>query len=155
MYNNSIQFVIDTMDKYCKKFNKDKSELYNNGAIYYMNGNDGTDFDFFVNDHLCEFFIFYPDEIGFLKLSISRDNTAQIYKFDPGEWHASFETEIKTDIDVEEFAVQLYSIADAKQFYDESIDVLNWDKTYIPNLSFYDYASEEEEYDQYDEDESY
>lgn len=151
MYNNSMQFVIDTMDKYCKKFNKNKSELYNNGAIYYMNGNDGTDFDFFVNDRLCEFFIFYPDEIGFLKLDIDRDNIARIYKFDPGEWHPSFEEEIRTNIDVDEFAMQLYSIADAKQLYDESVDALGWDKEYIPNSSFYNAApNDDEELDEYD-----
>ena len=31
------------------------SMLIDNGAIYYMNGNDGTDFDFSMNDRTCEF----------------------------------------------------------------------------------------------------
>ena len=35
------------------------SMLIDNGAIYYMNGNDGTDFDFEMNDRTCEFMSFY------------------------------------------------------------------------------------------------
>lgn len=31
------------------------SMLIDNGAIYYMNGNDGTGFDFSMNDRTCEF----------------------------------------------------------------------------------------------------
>ena len=32
--------------------------LDNDGKIYYMNGNDGTDFDWDWNDRLCEFVVF-------------------------------------------------------------------------------------------------
>ena len=33
-----------------------------NGAIYYMNGKNGTEFDWFVNERLSDFFVFYNDE---------------------------------------------------------------------------------------------
>ena len=39
-----------------------RSELLDNGAVFYMNGNDGTDFDWQVNNHLCEFFTYYDNE---------------------------------------------------------------------------------------------
>ena len=39
-----------------------KSELENDGAIFYMNGKNGTAFDWFVNDRLPNFFIFYNDK---------------------------------------------------------------------------------------------
>lgn len=29
--------------------------LIENGVVYYMNGNDGTSFDFDMNDRTCEF----------------------------------------------------------------------------------------------------
>ena len=35
--------------------------LCNNGAIYYMNGNDSTEFDWNMNDRLCEFFVFHKN----------------------------------------------------------------------------------------------
>ncbi len=31
------------------------SMLIENGTIFYMNGNDGTNFDFDMNDRTCEF----------------------------------------------------------------------------------------------------
>ena len=43
-------------------------ELTDNGAIYYMNGNDGTDFDFGCNGRTCEFMQFYKStEYGLIK----------------------------------------------------------------------------------------
>lgn len=46
--------------------------LYGRGAIYYMNGNDGTFFDWTVNDRCCEFFVFYRStELGFIKLFVN------------------------------------------------------------------------------------
>ena len=37
------------------------------GKIYYMNGNDGTDFDWEANDRLCEFMVFHENEYGYIK----------------------------------------------------------------------------------------
>lgn len=38
------------------------SDLENDGEIYYMNGKDGTEFDWYVNDKLPPFMVFYNDE---------------------------------------------------------------------------------------------
>ena len=34
------------------------SDLEDNGAVFYMNGKNGTAFDWYVNDHLPCFFMF-------------------------------------------------------------------------------------------------
>ena len=46
------------------------SHLEENGAVYYMNGKNGTEFDWHVNDHLPSFMVFYNDEqnLGAVKL---------------------------------------------------------------------------------------
>ena len=37
------------------------SELEENGTVYYMNGKNGTEFDWFVNERLSSFMVFYND----------------------------------------------------------------------------------------------
>ena len=39
-----------------------KEDLEDGGAVFYMNGKNGTAFDWYVNDHLPSFFIFYNDK---------------------------------------------------------------------------------------------
>ena len=36
--------------------------LEENGAVYYMNGKNGTEFDWYVNGKVSDFFVFYKDE---------------------------------------------------------------------------------------------
>lgn len=36
--------------------------LEEDGKVYYMNGKNGTEYDWFVNDHLSTFMAFYNDE---------------------------------------------------------------------------------------------
>ena len=35
-----------------------QSDLENDGAVFYMNGKNGTEFDWFVNEHLPSFMVF-------------------------------------------------------------------------------------------------
>lgn len=63
-------------------------DLDKNGAIYYMNGNDGTDFDWDVNDRCCEFYMFHSNEIGFIKLYVNRGDTYTAYVYPNGEMKA-------------------------------------------------------------------
>lgn len=56
--------IINKVIEYIKKAREMLPEvtddmLYGNGAIYYMNGNDGTAFDWEANDRCCEFYMFY------------------------------------------------------------------------------------------------
>lgn len=36
--------------------------LENNGAVYYMNGKDGTEFDWYINEKFPPFIVFYNDK---------------------------------------------------------------------------------------------
>lgn len=63
-------------------------DLDKNGAIYYMNGNDGTDFDWNVNDRCCEFYMYHENEIGFIKLYINVGDTYTAYVYPNGEMKA-------------------------------------------------------------------
>ena len=56
--------------------------LCENGAVYYMNRNDGTYFDWQVNHRLCEFFLFYEEtELGFIKVCISKRDMIYGYMY--------------------------------------------------------------------------
>ena len=49
------------------------SDLEENGNIYYMNGKNGTEFDWYVNEHISDFMVFYNDEknLGAVKLTFT------------------------------------------------------------------------------------
>ena len=39
-----------------------RSGLEDDGVVFYMNGNNGTEFDWYVNEKLSAFMIFYNDK---------------------------------------------------------------------------------------------
>lgn len=49
--------------------------LENNGAVYYMNGKDGTEFDWYINEKFPPFMVFYNDKanLGAVKLLLYKD----------------------------------------------------------------------------------
>ena len=107
-------------------------DLLENGAIYYMNGNDGTDFDWNANQHTSEFYMYHENEIGFIKLYVNVDDTYIAYVYPNGEMKA-VET-IKGDLDEGDslyFAALLYRKADRKYIYDE--DIIKIDFSYEPD----------------------
>lgn len=108
------------------------NELEENGAVYYMNGKNGTEFDWFVNEHLPNFMVFYNDEnnLGVAKLSIYDDGGILLYIY--GDKGNKVVNEIKTSIDVTEeemfkLAVILKNEADDKRVWDANIDRINTD----------------------------
>lgn len=60
------------------------SDLEENGAVYFMNSKDGTEFEWYVNDKLPPFMMFYDDEaqMGAMKLLLYRDGTVRVFVFD-------------------------------------------------------------------------
>ncbi len=60
------------------------SDLENDGEIYYMNGKDGTEFDWYVNDKLPPFMVFYNDEanLGAIKLLLYNDGGIVVNIYD-------------------------------------------------------------------------
>lgn len=58
------------------------SMLIENGTIFYMNGNDGTNFDFDMNDRTCEFMSFYKSSnYGFFKVYVTRSGLIDGYAY--------------------------------------------------------------------------
>ena len=121
-------------------------DLLENGVIYYMNGNDGTDFDWNANGNTSEFYMYHKNEIGFIKLYVNKDDTYTAYVYPNGEMKA-VET-IKGDLDEGDslyLAALLYRKADREYIYDD--DITKIDFSYEPyesemaemNGVYYDY----------------
>ena len=107
-------------------------DLEDGGTVYYMNGKNGTEFDWYVNEHLPSFMVFYNDEqnLGAVSLSIYTDGGILLYIY--GDKGNKIIKEIKTSIEVTEnelfnLAVILKSEADDKKVWDSSIDRINTD----------------------------
>ena len=117
-----------------------RSKLLENGAIYYMNGNDGTDFDWQVNNHLCEFFTYYDNESkrGFCKIVLNKDGTASIFIFKDGAIYATDQYDIELcSVDEARFlGCLMYRATDAELIWDENID--NIDFSVVPFISGYE-----------------
>ena len=108
------------------------SDLEENGAVYYMNGKNGTEFDWYVNDHLPSFMVFYNDEqnLGAVKLLLHNDGRIALYIY--GDRGNKIIKEVQTSIEVAEnelfnLAVILKNEADDKRIWDGSIDKINID----------------------------
>ena len=59
-------------------------DLEENGAVYFMNSKDGTEFEWYVNDKLPPFMMFYDDDakMGAVKLLLYRDGAVQVFVYD-------------------------------------------------------------------------
>ncbi|MBO4637043.1 MAG: DUF2185 domain-containing protein [Clostridiales bacterium] len=102
-------------------------DLEEGGKVYYMNGKNGTEFDWFVNEHLPAFMVFYDDKekLGAAKAYIYQDGGMIIYLYDDHGRHPA--KEVSTFLDVEEsdmlrLAVCLRCNADDRRIWDSAID---------------------------------
>ncbi len=117
--------------------------LCNNGAIYYMNGNDSTEFDWNMNDRLCEFFVFHKNGYGFIKACVNKDNSIDMYIFEDGGMKPTYKfTEEMEGLKSSSFANLMNYIADDEDLWDRPIDELDWD---IDTMECYDSSDEDEE----------
>ena len=108
-------------------------DLENGGAIYYMNGKDGTEFDWYVNDKLPPFMMFYNDDanLGAMKLLLYHDGRTEIYSYDEKGKKLIQKVDTFLDVaeaDVLELAVLLRNEADDKHIWEASIEGLNTDR---------------------------
>lgn len=102
-------------------------DLHSKGAIFYMNGNDGTDFDWNANDRCCEFYVYHSNEIGFIKLLVNKGDTYTAYIYPNGEMSAT-ET-VRGNFDEGDslyLAALLYRKADREYIYDAIIDEIDF-----------------------------
>lgn len=143
------KIMIDCMEKY----NHDTSfaDLEDNGAIFYMNGKNGTEFDWYVNEKISDFMMFYDDKdnMGAVKATLYDNGALLIYIY--GEKGKKVIQEIKSYIDVAEdevlaLAVMLRNEADDKGIWDENIEKIDTDsepdnvkiKEFLSNAHGYD-----------------
>lgn len=92
------------------------------GKIYYMNGNDGTDFDWKCNNRVCEFMVFHENEMGYIKLMVYNDNIITIYVYADGGMKPTAEITEYYNKNPIELANYLYRVFDLNNLYDESIE---------------------------------
>ncbi len=59
-------------------------DLEDDGAVFFMNSRDGTEFEWYVNDKLPPFMMFYGDKgnMGAVKLLLYRDGRVDVFIFD-------------------------------------------------------------------------
>ncbi len=108
------------------------SDLENHGEIYYMNGKDGTEFDWYVNDKLPPFMVFYNDEanLGAIKLLLYKDGGIAVYIY--GEKGKKLIKQVHTcldakETDIFELAVILRNAADDNNIWGAGIESINTD----------------------------
>ena len=120
--------------------------LDTNGAIYYMNGNDSTPFDWNCNNRLCEFYVFHKNEMGFIKAFVKRNNTIDVFIYEDGGMSPTYKfCEEMENLKASSFANLMNYIADEENMYDRPIDELNWD---VDTMECYDIdRSDEDEED--------
>lgn len=131
--NPILEKITDVINDQIKEIPVKKEELEENGKIYYMNGNDGTDFDYFVNDRLCEFMCFYDEnKEGAIKVNLLKQGIAEIFLYkDKG---AALLKTVTADLGVSEddvfkLAVIMKKTADDTGTWDRAIDEINTDLT--------------------------
>lgn len=119
------------MADYCTEF-LSVNELEDNGAIFYMNGKNGTEFDWYVNRKISDFMMFYDDEdnMGAVKTTLYDNGSLLTYIY--GERGKEVIKEIKSGIDITKeealsLAVMLRNEADDKRIWDENIEKINTD----------------------------
>ncbi len=147
--SNIKEIMIDCVEKYLPDISL--TDLEGDGAVYYMNGKNGTEFDWYVNDKLSNFMMFYDDKdnMGAVKATLYNDGGLLIYAY--GDRGKTVIQEINTYLDVPHedilsLAVVLRNEADDNRVWDENIEKLNTylepgaDKIdeFVSNTHYYD-----------------
>ncbi|MBR4084466.1 MAG: DUF2185 domain-containing protein [Lachnospiraceae bacterium] len=123
--------MLDSVKEYLPQIHL--SDLEDNGAVYYMNGKNGTEFDWYVNEKVSDFMMFYNDEanMGAVKTTLYNDGGLLIYVY--GEQGKAVPQKIESYLDVTEeeilsLAVLLRNEADDKSIWDADIERMDTDK---------------------------
>lgn len=126
--------------------NVNLSDLEENGKVYYMNGQNGTLFDYNMNEKLSDFMCFYKDgTCGIIKLRINKDGSSHIYLYNYGEKVPFKDEDLLDQFNKDEIfnlAIILNKVMDEKGIFDKcisdydfSIEINNKDKDEFLNYS--------------------
>lgn len=120
------------------------------GGVFYMNGKNGTEFDWFVNDRLPSFMMFYDDEekLGAVKAMVYKDGTLTLYVY--GDRGKSLLQELSGKQDLQEedllsLAALLRRTCDDRRVWDEDIEKIPSDELPGPD-AVKEFLSHEEWY---------
>lgn len=120
-----ITFIRDFINKIISSdMDIDKSHLYGDGAIYYCNGNDGTDFDYTSNGRTCEFYVYYNNGVGAIKCFVAQSNIeAYIFPEDNpyGNDYKHVTLSLDNDFSLYELAQALFEDYDLKGKFDKKV----------------------------------
>ena len=127
--------------------------LDTNGAIHYMNRNDGTYFDWNCNNMLCEFLVFHRNGMGFIKAIVYSDNTISVYIYETDDaMKPTYEFTKKMEgLEARDFAKIMACIADDNELWDKPIDELDWDVDVMECDEIDCGDDEDDEYDECDD----
>lgn len=125
-YKREIERIFKIARNMCPNITDDMLDA--NGAIYYMNGNDSTPFDWNCNDRLCEFYVFHKNEMGFIKAMVNRDNTIDMMIYEDAGMKPTYKfTEDMDNLEASDFANLMNYITDEEKLWNRPIDTLDWD----------------------------
>lgn len=108
-------------------------DLEENGTIYYMNGKNGTEWDYYVNEHISPFMTFYNDKnnLGASKFHLYPDGHFTLYLYNEKGKKLLKTIDSKINVgenDILKFATILKTQMDDKDNWDTNIDKLDTSK---------------------------
>ncbi len=115
-----LKQIVDVVNEIREEYPIIGNEL--DGKIYYMNGNDGTDFDWNYNERTCEFVVFHENEMGYIKLDVNTNNDINAYVYADGGMLPSAEIKTKFVGDAKVLAMMLHETFDKHGLWDETIE---------------------------------
>lgn len=118
-----IKVIKETVREIRAKYPNIKAEdLNEHDTIYYTNKNNGTNFDWQVNDRLCEFMVYHKESgMGFIKICVKRDNTMWIYVYPDGEMKPTEEIHKDCGFSAEHLKNIMLKEADRKNKWDKTL----------------------------------
>ena len=118
----SIEAIKKFIDDVITKHNIDRNELYNKGAVYYCNGNDGTWFDYTVNGRTCEFYVYWKNRDGAIKTTVNEETIhCYIYPQDDPYGEKYDEDEDDSPFDLRQLCRELGKAFDDKGIWNRAI----------------------------------
>ena len=132
------------MQEKISKFNLDTSNILD--GMYYLNGNDSTEFDILVNGNLCELAYIYKSEYIAVKSYLCTNGVLWVYTFNDKK-ECIDNHKIKNFINYDEFvefSSNIYEYTDFIDKYDEILDENIFTKEYITR----DFIEEQKEYEE-------
>ena len=140
-FKRKIERIFKVARSMCPNITDDM--LDSDGAIYYMNGNDSTPFDWNCNNRLCEFYVYHKNEIGFIKAFVNSDNTISMYIYEDAGMSPTYKfKEEMENLDASSFANLMNYIADDNNLWDKPIDELDWD---VDTMECYDISENDDD----------